>query len=600
MKKEILKSQIILTLLLAVMSFNFAKAQALSGSIISQINNSCYGFSDGSVTVQGTGGTGSYTYTLDAINNGSNNVFTNLPAGTMTLTIDDGVNTFSFPVTILPATQITITGLNNQTICSGGFINVCPFISGGTPVYTFTWSGPSGFMNSTSCLTSYSTSGTYSLIVVDGNGCSASTNMNLTISANPIVSVSSVIEPSCGLGNGSIFTSVTSGNSPYSYLWNIGAITPAVSPNAFAGTYSLVVTDINGCRDTLNVNLADSCNMVWPGDADNDLTANNNDILDIGLYYGETGPSRFIQGNTWQATPALEYATLKPNSFTTKHNDCNGNGLVDASDTTAVIANYNFTHPPFRLMQQTQSLTGPPLTLQFTVDSTGSSNTASLNILLGDATTPATNIYGIALTLSIDTTIVKQGTSSIDVTGSWLAAGSPIFLSNAIENYNNREIDIALCRTNHISVSGQGSIGTVSLTMKDDISGRPLSTLEKYLKVEITKYKMIDANGDTSEVTVTNDSIKVAQVVGLNTISNNIQVAIYPNPAKENVTFYSPQNNINKIELYTIDGRIAFEEQNINSSNNKVSISTNTLERGIYFAKVYTAHGIKISRLILN
>ncbi|HRF40320.1 MAG TPA: SprB repeat-containing protein, partial [Saprospiraceae bacterium] len=52
-----------------------------------------------------------------------------------------------------------------------------------------------------------------------------------------------------GASTGTLTASATGGTAPYSYLWNTGATTPAIA-NLPAGTYSVTVTDLEGCTAT--------------------------------------------------------------------------------------------------------------------------------------------------------------------------------------------------------------------------------------------------------------------------------------------------------------------------------------------------------------
>src|SRR5204862_6240367 len=64
-------------------------ASALGSSISSQTNVGCFGGSTGSVTVAGSGGTAPYTYSIDGTNFGNSGTFSNLAAGSYTITVKD-------------------------------------------------------------------------------------------------------------------------------------------------------------------------------------------------------------------------------------------------------------------------------------------------------------------------------------------------------------------------------------------------------------------------------------------------------------------------------------------------------------------------------
>ena len=368
--------------------------------------------------------------------------------------------------------------------------------------------------------------------------------------------------------------------------------------NLPASTYTLSVVDASGCATSMNYQLLDSCEVVWPGDADNDLVANNNDILDIGLYYGSTGGLRPNANLSWTAQPAPFWTNTKANGYNEKHDDCNGDGTIDASDTTAVIQNYSLVHPPYKLMSV--NMTGTPLTIDIVQDTVSNSGTANIKVSLGTATSPANNIYGIALTLSIDTTIVAKDSTTMDVSNSWIAAGSTPFLNNVIENYPNGEIDIALCRTNHTNINGYGEVADLSVTMKDDISGKIMSGVTKTLNVNISKVKIISANGDTVSYSASGDSLVVDQVTTF--IANektSSMIKLFPNPANEFAMIHSTGKDLVKYEVYSLQGMKIAELKN-EALTSEITINTKSFEKGIYLVKAYTLYNVKVFRLQVN
>ena len=75
---------------------------------------------------------------------------------------------------------------------------------------------------------------------------------------------------------------------------------------------------------------------VWPGDANYDLVCDNLDILNIGVAFAESGPTRAGASNSWTAQPANDFGNWFSSAVNMKHADCDGNGTVDYNDTLAV------------------------------------------------------------------------------------------------------------------------------------------------------------------------------------------------------------------------------------------------------------------------
>ncbi len=113
--------------------------------------------------------------------------------------------------------------------------------AGGGPVYTYLWSN-----GSTTEDVSGLSAGTYTVTVTDASGCTATSSFNVSGPTPPSLSFS-VTHVTCpGGNNGAINLTVTGGASPFSYLWSNGATTEDIS-GLVAGTYTVTVTDNNGC-----------------------------------------------------------------------------------------------------------------------------------------------------------------------------------------------------------------------------------------------------------------------------------------------------------------------------------------------------------------
>ena len=145
-------------------------------------------------------------------------------------------------VNAIPTASATATNV----LCYGNSTgSVAVTGAGGTPGYVVTG-------DATSALSA----GTYSYTVTDANGCAATASATVTQPAAPLTIAS--ITPSdisCNPanggnhGDGSIATSVTGGTGAYAYTWTGGAGgAGGTNPTGLiTATYSLTVTDDNGC-----------------------------------------------------------------------------------------------------------------------------------------------------------------------------------------------------------------------------------------------------------------------------------------------------------------------------------------------------------------
>lgn len=215
--------------------------------VTSNTSLDCNGDCDGTITATPSGGTSPYFYQWDDPLNQTTQTATNLCAGTYTVIVTDVNGCAAAPSTVTlgePAaitSNFTVTDANCNGDCNG---QIQSNVNGGTLPYTLQWNDPA---STTTATVSNLCAGTYTLSVTDGAGCTAS----LTATVNEPAALQSGIastDVSCnGSCDGSITTAASGGTAPYTYLWSPNGETTSAISNLCAGTYSVDITDANGC-----------------------------------------------------------------------------------------------------------------------------------------------------------------------------------------------------------------------------------------------------------------------------------------------------------------------------------------------------------------
>jgi uncharacterized protein (DUF2141 family) len=228
----------------------------------------------GKVTLTITGGTAPYDIIWDgpAANDGTANnqasgyMISSLPAGTYAISVtDDNGCIKTASATITEPAVLAATATPTNVLCNGGSGKVTLNITGGTSPYDITWDGPAandGTANNQASgyMISSLPAGTYAISVTDENGCIKTSSATITEPA--VMVLSTTTTPSCtGGATGIIDLTVLGGTMSYSYLWTNGAISQDISGLA-GGTYTVTVTDSNGCSKTTSAVVSQSTAMI--------------------------------------------------------------------------------------------------------------------------------------------------------------------------------------------------------------------------------------------------------------------------------------------------------------------------------------------------
>lgn len=227
--------------------------QVVFADIAQFSNPTCAGIDDGRIVTRGSGGTLPYTYIWNPANtDGNTDTNKNLAGGTYSVTIRDAngcSDDTSF--TLVPPVAINLTIDSDSVLCnaeSNGKAWVTA--SGGAGSYTYQWDS-----NAADQITDTAFSlaaGSYKVTVTDGNGCNDTIRVEveepelLTATIDP----NSVQAPSCfNLSDGQARVVADGGTQPYTYLWSVNAASQptALATNLGAGTFTVTVTDANGC-----------------------------------------------------------------------------------------------------------------------------------------------------------------------------------------------------------------------------------------------------------------------------------------------------------------------------------------------------------------
>lgn len=301
-------------------------------STMSSSSTACT-FNSGTATVNASGGTGPYTYNW-LPSGGTGSTATGLGVGTYSCTITDAnacMQTDIFNIsTTLPPTVTSI--IANPTGCIANNGNATVVATGGTGIYSYSWS-PSG---GTGSVDSGLGTGNYTCTITDSNGCTVTASTSITNSPLPIASVSAFTNVLCNGGNtGTASVNVTSGTPGFTYLWSPTGGTAATGTGLTMGNYICTVTDSQGCVTTQSVTITEPSPLASTLISDTATCGNSNGSAAIVGVTGGVGPYTYLW-STSQTTTTI--SNLAGGTYSVTITDANGCSLVESINVIAIAA----------------------------------------------------------------------------------------------------------------------------------------------------------------------------------------------------------------------------------------------------------------------
>ena len=272
---------------------------------------SCFGMNDGAINLTTTGNNLSFSWSGPSLFSSNMEDISNLIPGIYTINLIDDNSCVgpSANYTIVEPSDIVVTTIISNVSCyNGNDGSIDLTITGGAGNYTTIWTGTNSYFSMSEDIFTLS-SGMYTYSVTDANGCSPTINNSpLITNQPPNIQFSSVsTDESCyGDADGTIDVTLTP-LSNFSFSW--------VGPNLFssnlvdisslvAGTYNLIVTDVNNCT----YNLSEVINI--------------GNIIVVDTFVNDISCNGLIDGNIVLLTPNSVNPTFNwsgPNSFTSSN-----------------------------------------------------------------------------------------------------------------------------------------------------------------------------------------------------------------------------------------------------------------------------------------
>lgn len=265
----------------------------------------CFGAADGALSVVATGGTLPYGYQWSTGTSDTMPHINDIGAGTYQVTVTDNNGCFFIADTLLtePALLMASIAVDSNVTCAGlSNGGLTAMATGGTSPYVFDW----GSFGNTASIAGLA-AGTYTVTITDSNNCPATATD--TVSEPPALAaqITVINNVSCnGEADGGLMASAMGGTGALGYLWSNAETTPT-STGLTAGSYSVTVTDSNGCTTVATGAITEPLPLVAVITIDSNVACHGDSSGGMTVMAaGGTAPY-FYQWDNWQFDSVLTH-----------------------------------------------------------------------------------------------------------------------------------------------------------------------------------------------------------------------------------------------------------------------------------------------------
>ena len=346
-------------------------------------------------------------------------------------------------------------------------------------------------------------------------------------------------------------------------------------------------SDATAAFDNICLSLDDN---IWPGDTNTDNIANHFDLLNIGIAYGTTGPSRMEINEEWVGLIGSNWADSFADGTNYKHADANGDGIVNEVDLHAIEQNYGFAHDAVEIFE---ALPFTDLDPVISLDAPESGELSDgdvfeIPIFAGTEDLAITDIYGLAFSVQLDPDVIDLSSLEVIYPTSWF--GEPDVNTIHIDHLDeDGNLQIAISRKDLNPVSGFGTVVYLRGII-DDILAISTST-----DIVVEKIRAINVEG--TPFPLRPQSIEFALGEPNNTFDRDMlrsTFRVFPNPTN-GMLYYS--NYYNKAaDKMTVVNSTGQEVLSIKHPDMEINLSH--LPAGMYFLKVHLQGFIFTERII--
>ncbi len=226
---------------------------AIDNSVIKDVTG--FGLSNGEISINVVGGTLNYGYewkdSSGIVQSSTTSELSGIKAGEYLVKVTDAKGCqIETTYTVNEPELLTVSISDTSILCKNGTGILTAKVNGGVIPYTYSWKLKGNVtVLSTSNVLEDVEAGIYEVTVIDENGNIATEEHELTEPSLLEITEVNKVDAACyGGADGYIDITVSGGVAPYTYSWEHTSLDAKKVENLSSGTYSVFVTDKNGCK----------------------------------------------------------------------------------------------------------------------------------------------------------------------------------------------------------------------------------------------------------------------------------------------------------------------------------------------------------------